>query len=70
MLQDMSDTVAQDIGKVSSASSIPHSIPAHASILAMPPSSDPNYHPTTAWMPTVPSPSMHRAMPGTPGPLG
>lgn len=66
----MSDSIAQDFSKVSSASSNPHPIPAPTSISAMPPPSDPNYRPTTLWMPTAPTFPVHTLMPGTPGPPG
>ncbi|KAK7264143.1 hypothetical protein RJT34_31747 [Clitoria ternatea] len=69
---NMSDSVAQDVNKLASASSTPHSIPAHTSASIMPPPSDPNYRPATSWMPTAPSFPMHPVIPtpGNPGPPG
>ncbi|CAL5212602.1 unnamed protein product [Lathyrus oleraceus] len=67
---NMSDSVTQDFSKMSSASSNLHPIPPLTSTSAMPPPSDPNYRPTTLWMPTVPSFPVHPVMPGTPGPPG
>nr|XP_007131664.1 hypothetical protein PHAVU_011G031500g [Phaseolus vulgaris]ESW03658.1 hypothetical protein PHAVU_011G031500g [Phaseolus vulgaris] len=68
---EISDSVAQDVTKLSSASSTPHSVPAHTSTPIMPPS-DPNYRPTTSWMPTAMSLPVHPVMPtpGNPGPPG
>ncbi|KAL4394748.1 hypothetical protein HN51_022644 [Arachis hypogaea] len=60
-----SDPVVQDVSKASSVSSVPHSVPAHTSI--MPPPSDPNFRPTTSWMPTPLSFPGHPVMPGAPG---
>ncbi|KAK2381434.1 pre-mRNA-processing protein 40C [Trifolium repens] len=62
------DSVKQDFSKGSSASSNLH--PAPTSISSMPPPSDPNYRPTTSWMPTAPNFPVHPVMPGTPGPPG
>ncbi|KAG4966926.1 pre-mRNA-processing protein 40C-like isoform X1 [Glycine soja] len=61
-----------DVSKLSSASSIPHSVPAHTSTSLMPPPSDPNYCPATSWMPTALSFPVHPVMPtqGNPGPPG
>ncbi|RZB79246.1 Pre-mRNA-processing protein 40C [Glycine soja] len=69
---NMPDSVAQDVGKLSSASSIPHSVPAHTSTSIMPPPSDPNYRPATSWMPTAMSFPVLPVMPtqGNPGPPG
>ncbi|KAK7404355.1 hypothetical protein VNO78_05188 [Psophocarpus tetragonolobus] len=69
---NMSDSVAQDVSKLSSASSIPHSVSAHTSTSAMPLASDPNYCPAASWMPTGPSFPVHPMMPtpGNPGPPG
>lgn len=58
---------AQNVSKVSSASSILHPAPAPNSISSMPPPSDPNYRPTTSWMPTAPTFPVHPVMPGPPG---
>lgn len=71
MLQKISESVAQDVTKLSSAASTPHSVPAHTSTMIMPPS-DPNYRPTTSWMPTAMSFPLHPVMPtpGNPGPPG
>ncbi|CAJ1933801.1 unnamed protein product [Sphenostylis stenocarpa] len=67
--KNVSDSVAQDVTKLSSVSSIPHS--AHTSTSIMPPS-DPNYLPSTSWMPTAMSFPLHPVMPtpGNPGPPG
>lgn len=69
---NMSDSAAQDVSKLSSASSIPHSVPAHTSTSIMPPPSDPNYRPATSWMPTALPFPVHPLMPtpGNPGPPG
>ncbi|GAU36937.1 hypothetical protein TSUD_62060 [Trifolium subterraneum] len=67
---NMSDSVTQDFSKVSSASGNLHPAPAPTSISSMPPPSDPNYRPTTSWMPTAPTFPVHPVMPGTPGPPG
>lgn len=66
----MSDS--QDVSKLSSASSIPHSVPGHISTSMIPPPSDPNYRPATSWMPTAVSFPMHPVMPtpGNPAPPG
>ncbi|CAL0329320.1 unnamed protein product [Lupinus luteus] len=63
---NMSDSVAQDVNKVSSASSIPNSVPPHSSNPTRP-TYDPNYRPPTSWMPSAPSFPMHHVIPGTPG---
>ncbi|XP_027354873.1 pre-mRNA-processing protein 40C isoform X2 [Abrus precatorius] len=69
---NISDSVAQDVSKLSSASSIPHSTPAHTSSSIMPRPSDSNYRPATSWMPTAPSFPVHPVVPtpGNPGPPG
>jgi transcription elongation regulator 1 len=66
----MPDSATQDFSKVSSASSNLHPVPAPTSISAMPPCSDPNYRPTTLWMPTAPTFPVHPVMPGTPSTPG
>ncbi|PNY04487.1 pre-mRNA-processing protein 40c-like protein [Trifolium pratense] len=66
----MSDSVTLDFSKVSSASNNQHPAAAPTSISSMPPPSDPNYRPTTSWMPTAPTFPVHPVMPGTPGPPG
>ncbi|KAL2329116.1 hypothetical protein Fmac_022543 [Flemingia macrophylla] len=69
---NMSDSIAQDFSKLSSATCIPHSVPSHTSASIMPPPSDPNYRPATSWMPTaLPFPG-HPLMPtsGNPSPPG
>ncbi|XP_039689035.1 pre-mRNA-processing protein 40C isoform X2 [Medicago truncatula] len=67
---NMPDSVTQDFSKVPSASINLHSAPAPTSISAMAPRSDPNYRPTTLWMPTAPTFPIHPVMPGTPGTPG
>lgn len=63
----MSDSAAQDVSKVTSASSTPHPVPAHISVSSRPPPSDPNYRPATSWMPNAPTFPVHPVMSGTPG---
>ncbi|KAI4357005.1 hypothetical protein L6164_000983 [Bauhinia variegata] len=65
-----SDSFAQEAGKVSSSTSIPHSVPAHTSISAMPASSDPNCRPATSWIPTAQSFPLQGTGHGTLGTLG
>ncbi|KAK4264142.1 hypothetical protein QN277_029471 [Acacia crassicarpa] len=65
-----SDSIAQDVGKASSASSILHSASVHTSISAMSVASDANYRATTSWMQPTPSFPAHHIMPGAPGTPG
>ncbi|XP_054823893.1 pre-mRNA-processing protein 40C isoform X2 [Prosopis cineraria] len=65
-----SDSVAQDVGKASSAFSIPHSASAHTSISAMSVLPDSNYRAAASWMPPTPSFPVHHIMPGAPGTPG
>lgn len=69
-MQNKSDSVAQDVGKASSASSILHSASVHTSISAMSVSSDANYRATTSWMQPTPSFPAHHITPGAPGTPG